>query len=135
MKHKESIMKNMTRTFKSNPLPMHRDFVSKQLMGARINQHRKAKHVQLQNNQHIEKKLDIIEICKSISSFLIIIFRGIMNGFNNITIIYNTLLMMHKHRRFITLYGIHVIIIIIIDSNFIVIVNWSLFRNSGCITK
>ena len=33
---KESITKNMTRTFKSNPLPMHRDFVSKQLMGTRI---------------------------------------------------------------------------------------------------
>ena len=36
-------MKNMTSTFKSNPLPMHRYFVSKQLMGTIINQHRKAK--------------------------------------------------------------------------------------------
>ena len=31
------IMKHMARTFKPNPLPMHRDFVSKQLMGTRIN--------------------------------------------------------------------------------------------------
>ena len=29
-------MKNMTKTFNSNPLPMHRDFVNKQPMG-RIN--------------------------------------------------------------------------------------------------
>ena len=28
-------MKNMTSTFKSNPLPMHMYFVSKQLMGTR----------------------------------------------------------------------------------------------------
>ena len=33
----ESIMKHMTSTFKSNPLPMHSDFVIKQLMGKRIN--------------------------------------------------------------------------------------------------
>ena len=38
-------MKNMPSKFKSNPLPMHRDFVSKQLMGTGINQHRKAKQV------------------------------------------------------------------------------------------
>ena len=43
LKHKESIIKNMTSTFKSNPLPMHRDFVSKELVGTRINLHRKAK--------------------------------------------------------------------------------------------
>ena len=78
-------MKNMTSTFKSNPLPMHRDFVSKQLMGARINLHRKAKQVQLQKFQHIGRKLDIIAIPTSIYSFLIIIFSSIMNEFNNIT--------------------------------------------------
>ena len=33
----KSIMNSMTNTFKSNPLPMHRDFVSKQFMGTRIN--------------------------------------------------------------------------------------------------
>ena len=36
-------MNHMARTFKPNPLPMHIDFVSKQLMGAIINQLRKAK--------------------------------------------------------------------------------------------
>jgi hypothetical protein len=34
-------MNNMTSTFKPNPLPVHRDFVSKQLVGTRINLHRK----------------------------------------------------------------------------------------------
>ena len=29
LKHNESIMKHMTSTFKPNPHPMHRDFVSK----------------------------------------------------------------------------------------------------------
>ena len=76
----------MASTFKPNPLPMHKDFVSKQSMGARINQHRKAKQVQLQNFQRKERKLDIIAIPKSIHSSLIIIFRGIMNEFNTITI-------------------------------------------------
>ena len=128
-------MKHMTSTFISNPLPMHWDFVSKQLMGTRINYHRKAKQVQLQSNQHTKKKPDIIEISKSISSFLIIILRNIMNGFNNIIITYNTLSMIQQHRRFITLYGIQVIIIIIIDNNFIDIVNLNLFQNSGCTTK
>ena len=35
--HKESIMKNMTSIFKSNSLPMPRDFVSTQFIGTRIN--------------------------------------------------------------------------------------------------
>ena len=34
---KESILRNMTSTFKPNPLPMHRDFVNKQFMGTIIN--------------------------------------------------------------------------------------------------
>ena len=72
-------MKNMTRTFKYNPLPMHRDFVSKQLVGTRINLHRKVKQANLQDFQHIERKLDIIAIPTSIYSSLI-------NEFNNITI-------------------------------------------------
>ena len=55
-------MKNMTSTFKSNPLPMNRDFVSKQFMGTRINLHRKVKQAKLQYFQHVERKLDIIEI-------------------------------------------------------------------------
>ena len=37
VKDNGSVMKHMTSTFKSNPLPMHRDFVSKQLMGTIIN--------------------------------------------------------------------------------------------------
>ena len=78
-------MKNMTSTFKSNPLPMHRDFVSKQLMGTIINLHRKVKQAYLQDFQHIERKLDIIAIPTSIYSSLIIIFSSIMNEFNNIT--------------------------------------------------
>ena len=39
-----------------------------------------------------------------------------MNEFNNITITYITLFMMHKHRRFSSK---HVITIIIIDRNFV----------------
>ena len=37
LKQYGSIMKHMCSTFKSNPLPMHRDFVSKQLMVTIIN--------------------------------------------------------------------------------------------------
>ena len=78
-------MKNMTSTFKPNPLPMHRDFVSKQLMGTRINLHRKVKQAKLQNFKHIERKLGIIAIPTSKYSSLIIVFSSIMNEFNNIT--------------------------------------------------
>ena len=78
-------MKNMTSTFKSNPLPMHREFVRKQLMGTRINLHRKVMQAKLQNFKHIERKLDIIAIPTSICSSLIIIFSSIMNELNNIT--------------------------------------------------
>ena len=79
-------MKNMTSTFKSNILPMHRDFVSKQLVGTRINLHRKVKQANLQDFQHVERKLDIIAIPTSICSSLIIVFSSIMNEFNNIAI-------------------------------------------------
>ena len=78
-------MKNMTSTFKSNPLPMHRDFVSKQIEGTRIMLHRKVKKANLQDFKYIERKLDIIAIPTSIHSSLIIIFSSIMNEFNNIT--------------------------------------------------
>ena len=61
-------MKNMTSTFKSNPLPMHRDFVRKQLMGTIINKHRKVKQAQLQKFKHIERKLDIIVIPTKLGS-------------------------------------------------------------------
>ena len=79
-------MINMNSTFKSNPLPIHRDFVSKQLVGTRINLHRKVKQAKLQDFQYIERKLDIIAICRSICSSLIIIFSSIKNEFNNIAI-------------------------------------------------
>ena len=78
-------MKNITSTFKPNPLPMHRDFVRKKLVGTRINLHRKVKQADLQDLQHIERKLDIIAIPTSTWSSLIIIFSSIMNEFNNIT--------------------------------------------------
>ena len=52
-------MNNMTSTFKSNPLSMHRDFASKQFMETRINLHRKVKQAKLQDFQHVERKLDI----------------------------------------------------------------------------
>ena len=78
-------MKHITSTFKPNPLPMHSDFVTKQLMGTIINKHRKVKQAQLQDFKHIERKLDIIAIPTSIYSSLIIIFSSIMNEFNNIT--------------------------------------------------
>ena len=73
-------MKHMTSTFKSNPLPMHMHFVSKQIVGTRINFHRKAKQAQLQDFKHIERKLDIIAIPTSISSPLIIIFSSMMKN-------------------------------------------------------
>ena len=79
-------MNHMASTFKRNPLPMHRDFVIKQLIGTIINKHRKAKQAYLQDFKHTERKLDIIAIPTSIYSSLIIIFSSIMNEFNNITI-------------------------------------------------
>ena len=115
-------MKHMTSTFKPNPLPMHRDFVSKQFMGTKINYHKKEKQVQLQKFQHIERKLDIIAICKSTCSSLIIIFSSIMNEFNNITITQSILFMIHKHGKLTTLHISKILLIrnsgnIIRDSN------------------
>ena len=72
-------MKHMTSTFNPNPLPMHRDFVSKQLMGTIINYHRKVKQALLQDFQHIERKLGIIATPTSQYSYLIIIFSSMMN--------------------------------------------------------
>ena len=97
-------MKNMTSTFKSNPLPMHRDFVSKQLMGTIMNQHREVTQAQLQDFKHIERKLDIIAIPTSICSSLITIFSRIMNEFNNITSTQSILFLIYKHRKFTTLH-------------------------------
>jgi hypothetical protein len=46
---KESIKKQIQNTFKSNPLPMKKYLVKKQVMKAQSNKHRKAKQVQLQD--------------------------------------------------------------------------------------
>ena len=67
-------------------LPMQSDLVEKYLIEAQSNKHTKAKQVQLQNLQHKERELDIIEISISICSPVIIIFSGIMNKLNNISI-------------------------------------------------
>jgi hypothetical protein len=45
---KESIKKQIQNTFKSNPLPMKKNLVKKQVMKAQSNKHRKAKQVQHQ---------------------------------------------------------------------------------------
>ena len=58
--------------FMSNPLPMQRNLVKKQVMKAQSNKHRKAKQVQLQNFQHKERRLNIIVMYESMSPSLII---------------------------------------------------------------
>src|SRR3954470_7181367 len=83
-------------------LPMHRNIAMELFIEAQSNKHTKAKQVQLQNLQHKERELDIIEISISICSLIIINFSGIMNKINNISITKNLLIMIHKHRKFIT---------------------------------
>jgi hypothetical protein len=60
--------------------------VKKQVMKAQSNKHRKAKQVHLQEFQHKEGKLNIIEMHKTMLPSLIITFSSIMNRINNITI-------------------------------------------------
>jgi hypothetical protein len=83
---KESIKKQIRNTFKPNPLPMKKNLVKKQFMKGQSNKHRKAKQVQHQNFQHKERRLNIIEMHKTMFSSLIITFSRIMNKINNITI-------------------------------------------------
>jgi hypothetical protein len=83
---KGSIKKKIRNTFKSNPLPMKKNLVKKQVMKAQRNRHRKAKQVQHQNFQHKEGKLNIIEMHKTMFPSLIINFSSVMNKINNITI-------------------------------------------------
>jgi hypothetical protein len=80
--HQKTNMKH----FKSKPLPMKKNFVKKQVMRAQSKKHRKAKQLQLQDFQHKEGKLNIIEIYKTMLPSLIITFSSIMNKINNITI-------------------------------------------------
>ena len=65
---------------------MKNNLVKKQVMKAQSNKPSKAKQVQLQNFQHKEGKLNIIEIHKTMFPSLIITFSSIMNKINNITI-------------------------------------------------
>jgi hypothetical protein len=83
---KKSIKKQILNTFKSKQLPMKKNLVKKQVMKAQSNKHRKAKQVQLQDFQHKEGKLNIIEMHKTMFSSLLITFSSIVNKINNITI-------------------------------------------------
>ena len=65
---------------------MKNNLVKKQVMKAQSNKHSKAKQVQLQDFQHKEGKLNIIEIHKTMFPSLIITLNSIMNKINNITI-------------------------------------------------
>ena len=62
------------------------NLVKKQVMKAQSNKNRKAKQVQLQDFQHKEGKLNIVETHKTMFPSLIITFSSIMNKINNITI-------------------------------------------------
>jgi hypothetical protein len=83
---KESIKKKIRNTFKSNPLPMKKNLVKKQAIKAQSNKHRKAKQVQLQDFQHKEGKLNIVEMYKTMFPSLIITSSSIINKINNISI-------------------------------------------------
>jgi hypothetical protein len=65
---------------------MKSSFVKRQVMKAQSKKHRKAKQVQLQELQHKEGKLYIVEIYQTMFPSLIITFSSIMNRINNITI-------------------------------------------------
>src|SRR5215216_3172251 len=91
---------------------MHSNIIKKQVMKAQSNKHRKAKQVQLQDFQHKEGKLNIIEMHKTMFPSLIIAFSRIMNKSNNITITRNILIMSHMHKRINTP---HINIVILIN--------------------
>jgi hypothetical protein len=65
---------------------MKKNLVKKQVMKAQSNKHGKAKQVQLQDFQHKEGKLNIVEMHKTMFPSLIITFSSIMNKINNIII-------------------------------------------------
>ena len=54
-----------------------------------------------------------------------------MNEFNNITITYSTLFMMHKYRRFTLLYSKHVITIFIVNRRHAIIIIVLLIKTWG----
>jgi hypothetical protein len=74
---RESIKKKIRNTFKSKPLPMKKNLVKKQVMKVQSNKYRKAKQVQLQDFQHKEGKLNIVEIHKTMFPSLIITISSI----------------------------------------------------------
>jgi hypothetical protein len=86
LEEKESIKKQIQNTFKSKPLPMKKNLVKKQVMKAQSNKHRKEKQMQHQNFQHKERRLNIIEMHKTMFPSLIITSSSIMNKIKNITI-------------------------------------------------
>ena len=61
---KESIKKQIQSIFKSNPLPMHRNLLKKQVIKAQSNKHSKAKPVQLQDFQHKEGNFILLRCIK-----------------------------------------------------------------------
>ena len=65
---------------------MKNSLVKRQVMKAQSKKHRKTKQVQLQELQHKEGKLNIVEIHQTMFPSLIITFSSIMNRINNITI-------------------------------------------------
>jgi hypothetical protein len=65
---------------------MKKNLVNKQVMKAQSNKHRKTKQVQLQDFQHKERRLNIVEMHKTMFPSLIITFSSIINKTNNITI-------------------------------------------------
>jgi hypothetical protein len=58
---------------------MKKNLVKKQIMKAQSNKHRKAKQVQLQDFQHKEGKLNIVEMHKTMFPSLLITFSSIIN--------------------------------------------------------
>jgi hypothetical protein len=58
---------------------MKKNLVKKQVMKAQSNKHRKVEQVQLQDFQHKEGKLNIVEMHKTMFPSLIITFSSIMN--------------------------------------------------------
>jgi hypothetical protein len=58
---------------------MKKNLVKKQVMEAQSNNHRKAKQVQLQDFQHKEGKLNIVDMHKTMFPYIIITLSSIMN--------------------------------------------------------
>src|SRR3954466_15710032 len=86
---KESIKKQITNTFESNPLPMHGAIMRKQIVETKIHQYRKTKQTQIQSFQHKTGKLNIIEMHKTMFPSLKITFSSTLNKVDNISVTSN----------------------------------------------